>query len=90
MENDLISRQAAIDAVENAFDRETILNRFVRKIAISAIRLLPSAQPKIIHCKDCMFKETHGVSLCCDHITGDEIMVMPSDFCSWAERRQDE
>lgn len=46
MENELISRQAAIDAIENAFDRETILNRFVRKIAISAIRLLPSAQPE--------------------------------------------
>ena len=44
--NDLISRQAAIDAVENAFDRETILNRFVRKIAISALRKMPSAQPE--------------------------------------------
>lgn len=44
--SDLISRQAAIDAIENAFDRETILNRFVRKIVISAVRLLPSAQPE--------------------------------------------
>ena len=42
--DDLISRQAAIDAVENAFDRETILNRFVRKIAISALRKMSSAQ----------------------------------------------
>ena len=44
---DLIYRQAAIDAIESAFDRETILNRFVRKIAISAVRTLPSAQPEI-------------------------------------------
>ena len=44
--SDTISRQAAIDAIESAFDRETILNRFVRKIAISAVRLLPSAQPE--------------------------------------------
>lgn len=44
--NDLISRQAAIDAIESAFERETILNRFVRKIAISAVRKLPSAQPE--------------------------------------------
>lgn len=44
--SDLISRQAAIDAVENAFDRETILNRFVRKIAISALRKMPPAQPE--------------------------------------------
>ena len=45
--SDLISRQAAIDAIESAFDRETILNRFVRKIAISAVRKLPPAQPEI-------------------------------------------
>ena len=44
--SDLISRQAAIDAIESAFDRETILNRFVRKIAISAVRKLPPAQPE--------------------------------------------
>ena len=43
---DLISRQAAIDAIESAFDRETILNRFVRKIAISAVRKWPPAQPE--------------------------------------------
>ena len=44
---DMISRQAAIDAIESAFDRETILDRFVRKIAISVVRLLPSAQPEL-------------------------------------------
>ena len=44
--SDTISRQAAIDAIESAFDRETILNRFVRKIAISAVRKLPPAQPE--------------------------------------------
>ena len=43
---DLIDRQQAIDAIENAFDRETILNRFVRKIAIIAVRLLPPVTPK--------------------------------------------
>ena len=43
---DTISRQAAIDAIENAFDRETILNRFIRKIAISAVKQLPPVQPE--------------------------------------------
>lgn len=42
----LISRQAAIDAVGNALDRETILNRLVRNIAINALKRLPSAQPE--------------------------------------------
>ena len=42
---DLISRQAAIDAVNNAFDRETLLTGFVRSIAVRAIRDMQSAQP---------------------------------------------
>ena len=45
--SDLISRQAAIDAVNNAFDRETLLTGFVRSIAVRAIRDMPSAQPEI-------------------------------------------
>lgn len=42
--DDYISRKAAIDAVNKALDRETLLYGFVRKVAIDAIRLLPSAQ----------------------------------------------
>jgi len=42
---DLISRQAAIDAVNNAFDRETLLTGFVRSIAVRAIRDVPTIQP---------------------------------------------
>lgn len=57
--SDLIDRQAAIDAINNAFDRETLLTGFVRSVAVRAISDLPSAQPEI----------------CCDaeprlHITG--------------------
>ena len=44
--DDLISRQAAIDAVNNAFDRETLLTGLVRSIAVRAIRDMPSAQPE--------------------------------------------
>ena len=43
---DLISRKSAIDAVNNAFDRETLLTGFVRSIAVRAIRDMPSAQPE--------------------------------------------
>ena len=42
---DLIDRQAAIDAVNRALDRETLLNRLVRKVAIDAIRIVPPVQP---------------------------------------------
>ena len=44
--SDLISRTATIDAVNNAFDRETLLTGFVRSIAVRAIRELPPAQPE--------------------------------------------
>ena len=63
MMDDTISRQAAIDAIENAFDRETILNRFVRKIAISAVRLLPSAQPEQRYTEEELRVFAHGISL---------------------------
>ena len=43
---DTISRREAIKAVNNAFDRETILTGFVRSIAVKAIRDMPSAQPE--------------------------------------------
>ncbi len=43
---DTIYRQVAIDAVNNAFDRETLLTGFVRSIAVRAIRNMPSAQPE--------------------------------------------
>lgn len=43
---DAISRQATIDAVNNAFDRETLLTGFVRLIAVRVIRDMPSAQPE--------------------------------------------
>lgn len=38
-----IEKQAAIDNIEKSFDKETILNRFVRKIAISAVRRMEPA-----------------------------------------------
>ena len=44
--SDLIERQAAIKAVNNAFDRETLFTGFVRSIAVRAIRDMPSAQPE--------------------------------------------
>ena len=87
---DTISRQAAIDAIENAFDRETILNRFVRKIAISAVRLLPSAQPEIIRCKDCKYARLTNDGSCkyCDIWFPDEAEYMDGDYyCASAERK---
>ena len=71
---DSIDRQAAIDAIENAFDRETILNRFVRKIAISAVRKLPSAQQE--PCEDAVSRK-----MAMDAITASTpYCVVPDDY----------
>lgn len=54
--NDLISRQAAIDAVESAKTARTPDGEiYVAKLnAEMNIQILPSAQPEIIMCKDCI------------------------------------
>lgn len=52
---DLIDRQAAIDAINKALDRETLLNSFVRKVAIDAVKELPPAQPE---CEDAVSRQT--------------------------------
>ena len=57
---------------------------------IADVKELPSAQPEIIHCGECRFREIRGVDGFCDHITGEPIMVKKTDHCSWAERRTDE
>ena len=81
--DDLISRQAAIDALEQAkeqyFDRRVIIGKMQ-----DVVSNLPSAQPEIIRCKDC--KHWDGVDTC-DVI---DAPVWDNDFCSMAERRSDE
>ena len=90
--SDTIDRQAAIDAIESAFDRETILNRFVRKIAISAVRKLPSAQPDIIRCKDCKYYKAYEYTgeLACHYVIGGTVIRNLNDYCSRAERIEHE
>ena len=65
---------------------------FYIKLADSIIDLLPSAQPEIIYCKDCKYKD--------DGIDEDGIPFLKclhgrsyggtriNDFCSWAEKRE--
>ena len=43
MSKDTIYREDAIKAINKSLDRETLLNSFVRKIAIDAIIQVPSA-----------------------------------------------
>lgn len=90
--SDLIDRQKAIDALIDAL-AWTWSGTWSEKAAIDAIKNLPSAQPKIIYCGDCRYKD--------DGIDEDGIPFLKclngrsyggtriNDFCSWAERRTD-
>ena len=52
--NDLISRQAAIEAINKAFERVFAwdgTSRLVDKV----LENVPSAQPEIIHCGECIY-----------------------------------
>ena len=87
---DLISRQAAIDAMKSISDS------ICEQQAIDALCELPSAQPEIIQCKDCKHWREGTVYSYCDRLYGMGVldtydyMVAEDDYCSYAERRTDE
>ena len=85
--DDLISRQAAIDALEELktryFDRKVIIGK-----TQDVINNLPSAQPEIIRCKDC--KHWSALSAKCARRKNAMLLGYGiNDFCSKAERRTD-
>lgn len=103
--DDLIHRKAAIDALSKAMPSLTTPDGcgeldhdiyIVQETMVDDMRIindLPSAQPEIIHCGDCKYKD--------DGIDEDGIPFLKclngrsyggtriNDFCSWAERRTD-
>ena len=92
--DDLISRQAAIEAMSESLKRVFPEHR---QIAEKCLNVLPSAQPEIIRCKDCNWYR-EGVHLSpnkfCYRLkdnSGKRIgyNFADNDFCSRAERRND-
>lgn len=78
--SNLIDRQAAIDAIY-ALSNYTIA---WLESAVDEIEALPSAQPEIIYCKDCKWKNRHN----CTRAV--EVPIDDDKYCAWAERRTDE
>ena len=75
--SDLISRQAAIDAVTEYGNGRTVYIGVEE--AVRRIEQLPSAQPEIIRCKDCA------------HYGNDCVLLFPADgYCYDGKRRDDE
>lgn len=85
MNSDLISRQAAIEVIGAVFPVDPMKSEYAQGIACGAalaktyVEQLPSAQPEIIRCKDCLM---HGV---CRFEQG----LGLDGYCSQAERREE-
>lgn len=93
--DDMISRQAAIEAIEEYADRLQMVNwkenpNVPYKVhslnwCINTIRDLPSIDAvPVIHCNECKHSDAYN------HCTRLSIWNKPEDFCSYAERRTDE
>jgi len=77
--NDLISRQAAIDALYNVDE--------YNGRSIKAIKNLPPAQPKIIHCGDCRYWKNNHLCECLSKYGTFETEIY--FYCGFAERREE-
>ena len=77
----LILRQAAIDALRTCYDTETITmdngDEYIHYgDAVGEIEQLPSIQPEIVRCEDCLYRK-----ICSWEKQG-------AKFCSFAEKRE--
>ena len=83
MLNDLISRQAAIDAVLGVAPYDEYWKEQIEK----AVNALQSAQPEIIRCKDCKYAKW-------DDERGDYICngraVWENHYCGYAKKKGEE
>lgn len=77
--NDLISRQAAIDAVAEGLKRAFVE---YRDAAEKMLNKVPSAQ--LIQCKECVYGNKMKNTIRCELM--DYLPVECDHFCSWAER----
>ena len=92
---DLIERQAAIDALleeVRLVDGYYVENDEVidKDDAVEAMRLLPSAQPEIIRCKDCKWWSNDDYRECSSPNYDDGYVTPAGFYCGYAERRTDE
>ena len=90
--SDTISRQAAIDAINKAFERVFAWDG-TGLLGDKVLENVPSAQPEIIYCKDCKhWTNNIGDSelrdnYCNEVAHGFYYRCNGDDFCSRAERR---
>ena len=85
MNDDLISRQAAIDAIRGEIE----INGYSH--VVDVLEQLPSAQPEIIRCGECKHCYIDGENVRFNVCELNHNKVQSDDwFCADAERRTDE
>ena len=88
--DDVIYRQAAIDAIEKMnIPEDMCVFEILSHIEVE-IATLPPAQQEVIRCKDCKYYKT---KFCALDTWTNEITIykaQPDDYCSKAERRTDD
>ena len=82
---DCISRKAAIDAV-NAHYHDEYFNFYT---VTEILKQLPSAQPEIIHCRECKYSDENWRRVSVKWLPCMDIRVPSNWFCGSAERRED-
>jgi hypothetical protein len=93
--SDTISRQAAIDALDKRFDSIPMEQTTEILLLRKDLRDLPSAQPEIIHCRECKHWREGDAYSYCDKLFSMGVldvydyMASEDDFCSNAERGTD-
>ena len=58
--SDLIERQAAINTAQVMYERCNENIEDYRDLMVESLKVLPSAQPEIIRCKDCRWWDKYG------------------------------
>lgn len=88
---DTIGRAAAIGAMrdmceecDSSYCGECRVNFPGRKDSIKVLEELPSAQPEIIYCRECKWKQGAECVMFAD------VRPFPDDFCSRAERSKEQ
>ena len=90
----LIERQAAIDTVDEALTGVFVEHR---DIAEKMINKIPSVQPEIIRCKECVYSHMTYDGDCkyCDkwgeiYESGESLYLEGDFFCGFGERKTDD
>lgn len=89
--DDSISRKAAIDAICTEGTRlernGTVAMAEIKQWCVDILEALPSAQPEVIRCKDCIYQVESWIGMKYCEVNGDHIGV-DYDYCSTARRKE--